>query len=67
MAAKTLTFKGFDSWDRPVYAMASGQLVCDTDPRAHASPSIMDKDEFDGEPGFPVEGPFKFKPKRATW
>ncbi len=64
-----LTYKGRDSWSRPVYE-AGGRLYVDTEPVSDATPpAICTKygNAFDGEPDNPVEGRFVFLPKRDTW
>ena len=70
-----LTFKGYDSWDRPVYECSDGKyegvLLVDVDPREHMPPDICTKynNEFDGEPDSHVKADiiFNFIPKRITW
>ena len=66
----TLTLKGRDSWDRPVYE-CEGQLYCDVDPRKNRGPKICTKynNEFDGEPddNIPEETEIVFIPARDTW
>jgi hypothetical protein len=39
MAKLTLTFQGYDDWDRPVYE-SEGRLFVDVDPRKDRSPEI---------------------------
>ena len=71
-----LTFKGTDSWDRPVYEDENGCLLVDTDPRKGRIACLCAKlnNEFDGEPDVPVrvvekysEEIFEFNPCRVTW
>ena len=64
-----LTFVGWDSHQRPVYEDPDGKLWKDTDPRAHASPSLYNayRNALDGEPDCPFHGEPKFHPKRMTW
>ena len=54
MKTLELTYKGRDSWDRPVYE-SGGRLYVDVDPRSEY-PNICTKanNEFDGEPDCPV-------------
>ncbi len=68
MKKLTLTFVGYDSWDRPVYK-AGGNLYVDTDPREGWPPHICTKcnNEFDGEPDCPVNAEFEFIPQRVLW
>ena len=70
MEKLTLIFKGYDSWDRPVYER-DGRLYVDTDPRSHRSPQICTKynNEFDGEPDTPISEDVKveFTPFRDVW
>lgn len=64
-----LTLIGQDSWSRPVYQSADGQLYVDIDPRKCCPPNICTKNnnDFDGEPLDPVSGEFEFVPLRDTW
>jgi len=68
---KTLkfTYKGRDSWDRPVYE-CEGNLYVDIDPRSDY-PHICTKcnNEFDGEPDCPIgkEVEIDFIPSRDRW
>ena len=64
-----LTYIGMDSHSRPVYEDENGCLWKDTDPRAHASPSLYSAlyNAFDGEPDLPFHGKPKFILKRKTW
>lgn len=66
---RTLTYKGMDSWSRPVYEDENGTLWKDVDPRAHVPASLHSSvnNAFDGEPDKPIHGRFKFVPKRITW
>lgn len=63
------TFLGMDSWDRPVYQDEMGQLWKDVDPRIQYAPSLNTADEFDGEPGYPMNDDVEveFVPRRITW
>ncbi len=69
MAEKILTFKGMDSWDRPVYEDEAGNLWKDVDPRlnrpAHLCSAL--NNNFDGEPDLPFHGTAVFVPERVTW
>ena len=64
-----IIFKGWDSWDRPVYEDPSGRLLVDVDPRKDRKPDICTKqwNAFNGEPCDPVEEDFDFIPCRYTW
>lgn len=66
----TLTYKGCDSWDRPVYE-CNGRLYVDVDPRKGRRPEICTKynNEFDGEPDTPISADTEvtFVPERVTW
>lgn len=75
MEKLVLTYKGLDSWSRPVYENAEGKLFVDTDNRADRSPRICTKyqNAFNGEPDTPIEyiGKYKeleveFVPERIT-
>ncbi len=75
MDEMTLNFKGYDSWDRPVYE-CNERLFVDVDPRSFRSPEICTKcnNEFDGEPDTPIEVMEKYKnvkvifnPQRIVW
>ena len=70
-----LTYKGRDSWDRPVYEH-EGRLLVDVEPRSSRSPEICTKmnNVFDGEPDTPIQyipryagAVLEFKPIRDTW
>lgn len=72
----SLTYKGRDSWDRPVYEDETGKLWKDVEPRAGRGPKLCSAlyNAFDGEPDTPLEvmEGYKgvaliFKPKRDTW
>lgn len=66
----TLTHKGRDSWDRPVYE-CDGTLYVDVDPRRHRKPEICTKlgNHFDGEPNNPIAAnvAVEFVPCRDVW
>lgn len=66
---KPIIFKGWDSWNRPVYYDLNGRLLVDVDPRKDREPKICTKlnNDFDGEPDCPVDGDFDFIPYRAAW
>ncbi|MFA7636408.1 MAG: hypothetical protein WCX81_01450 [Monoglobales bacterium] len=70
MQKLTLTFKGYDSWDRPVYE-CNDRLYVDTDPRSYRRPNICTKYKkaFDGEPDIPISEDIKieFVPERIVW
>lgn len=70
MKKLTLTFKGLDNWDRPVYE-ANGNLCVDVNPYKNRKPNICTKynNEFDSEPDMPIREQleFEFVPKRVTW
>lgn len=70
MAKMTLTYRGRDSWSRPVYE-CDGRLYVDVDPRPGRNPDICTKNgnQFDGEPDCPIaEGTeVEFSPCRDTW
>ena len=70
-----LNFKGFDSWDRPVYE-CDEKLYVDVDPLSRCAPNICTKynNEFDGEPDTPINVIERYKdlkvefvPKRIVW
>jgi len=65
-----LTYKGRDSWDRPVYE-CDGKFYVDVDPRKHMPANIHTKsdNEFDGEPDWPIDKDVEviFIPSRDTW
>ena len=54
MKVMQLTYKGRNSWDRPVYS-SDGILYVDIDPRSEY-PNICTKanNEFDDEPDYPI-------------
>ena len=64
-----LTFKGIDSWDRPVYEDQEGRLWKDTNPMEDIEPHLCSacNNEFDGEPDCPFYGDYTFFPFRAVW
>ena len=66
----TLTHKGRDSWDRPVYECV-GRLYVDVDPRKDRAPEICTKNnnDFDGEPCDHISSDTEitFIPRRDTW
>lgn len=64
-----LTYKGLDSWSRPVYEDKQGQLWKDVDPRSFREPEIFSAqfNAFDGEPNNPLHGTPDFVPFRVTW
>lgn len=70
MKKLTLTYKGRDSWSRPVYE-AEGRLYVDIDPREGWGPNICTKcnNAFDGEPDIPIaeDTEIEFVPKRDIW
>ncbi len=70
MSKLNLTYKGFDSWDRPVYE-CEGRLYVDVDPRKDHGPDICTKNDnaFDGEPDahIPADTEVTFIPERMTW
>jgi len=65
-----LSYKGRDSWDRPVYE-CDGKLYVDVDPRKHMPAQICTKsdNEFDGEPYWNIDEDVEiaFVPSRDTW
>ncbi|MFA6805725.1 MAG: hypothetical protein WCR17_07130 [Candidatus Methanomethylophilaceae archaeon] len=71
-----LTFKGMDSWDRPVYEDENGRLWKDVDPRKNRKADLctVQNNEFDGEPSTNMcyikqyeNVKIKFIPERITW
>lgn len=71
-----LTFKGMDSFDRPVYIDEAGKLWKDVDPLSNCKPNLCTayNNEFDGEPDTPMkyikryEGvKIEFIPERKIW
>lgn len=54
---KEMTLIGYDGWDRPVYKDETGQLWKDIN-LGQGEPYLHDADDFDGEPGFPIEEKF---------
>lgn len=70
MARLTLTYKGRDNWDRPVYE-CEGNLYVDVDPRGGHKPGICTKtgNDFYGEPDIPISAntEISFVPRRDTW
>lgn len=64
-----LTLIGEDSWSRPVYTSADGQMYVDTEPFKCCPPNIYTKNnnDFEGESLDPVSGEFEFVPRRDTW
>ena len=70
MKTLVLTYKGRDSWSRPVYEVA-GCLYVDINPRKSYQADICTKcqNEFDGEPDMPIAEDIqvKFVPCRDTW
>lgn len=69
MKSVELTFKGMDSWDRPVYVDSNGRIWKDVDPRRGIAPSLFSSvdDSFDGEPDCPFHGDPVFIPGRVVW
>ncbi|MPN64221.1 hypothetical protein SDC9_211992 [bioreactor metagenome] len=65
-----LTFKGYDSWDRPVYE-CNDRFYVDVNPLSTSNPKICTKynNEFDGEPDTPIKEDIEveFVPKREVW
>ncbi len=70
MSNLTLTFKGYDDWDRPVYE-SEGRLFVDADPRSDHGPDLCTKsnNDFYGEPDMPIRTDIEvtFVPNRITW
>jgi len=70
MKKLVLTYKGRDSWHRPVYE-ANGRLYVDVDPREGWDPNICTKhnNDFDGEPDVPIakDIELEFEPRRDIW
>ena len=70
MKKLTLTHKGRDDWDRPVYEN-KGRLYVDVDPRSHMPPRICTKNgnDFNGEPydDIPNSVEVEFVPCRDVW
>ena len=71
MKTMIMTFRGRDSWGRPVYE-CDGRLYVDIDPRRgteFASLHTKSSNQFDGEPNYPVPADTEiiFKPCRDTW
>lgn len=70
MKTLVLTYKGRDSWSRPVYE-AEGCLYVDVNPRKSYKADICTKyqNEFDGEPDMPIAEDIQveFVPCRDTW
>lgn len=70
MKTLVLTYKGRDSWSRPIYE-ASGCLYVDVNPRKSYKADICTKcqNEFDGEPDMPIAEDIQveFVPCRDTW
>ena len=64
-----LTFKGIDSWDRPVYEDPEERLWKDTNPMEDTEPNLCSacNNDFDGEPDCPFHGDYAFFPFRAVW
>lgn len=71
-----LTYKGMDSWDRPVYEDERGILWKDVNPRKARDPDLCTSanNEFDGEPdtGMCYMKKYEnvelvFVPERITW
>ena len=69
MEKLVLTFIGRDSWSRPVYQDARGNLYVDVDPVEYRQPNICTKyrNAFDGEPCDPVKAEIEFVPCWDTW
>lgn len=69
MKKLVLTYKGNDSWDRPVYE-ADENLYVDVDPRSDRGPTICTKynNAFDGEPDseIPADTEIEFVPQRIV-
>ncbi|WP_101698689.1 hypothetical protein [Clostridium minihomine] len=75
MKKLTLTHRGRDNWDRPVYE-SEGRLYVDVDPRRGRAPEICTKNgnDFYGEPDTPIaymqlykDAQIEFIPCRDTW
>lgn len=71
-----ITFKGWDSWHRPVYENNSGKLFVDVEPRKNYAPELCTKqfNTFNGEPLTPITAIEKYKgehiefiPERQVW
>lgn len=71
-----LTYKGMDSWSRPVYEDEDGTLWKDVDQRKNREPDLCTSvnNAFDGEPDTNMyyiqkyEGAeLEFIPERMTW
>jgi len=65
---KEMTLRGFDSWDRAVYTDLSGNIWKTAEPVTEKLSMdteyikkicLYDSDEFDGEPGWPLEEDFE--------
>ena len=69
MKKLVLNFKGWDSWDRPIYE-ADGILYVDVNPYKNRKPNICTKlnNAFDGEPDMPIREnlELEFVPSRGT-
>lgn len=70
---RLIRYEGLDSWSRPVYSMADGTLVVDTDNRSWSFPKLCTKlgNAFDGEPDTPLnvlrpDDFYGFYPERVT-
>lgn len=70
METKTLTFIGWDYWDRAVYKDEYGKLWKDVNANGknHALCSVTNND-FDGEPDEAISNDIEctFTPRRMTW
>ena len=71
-----LTYKGMDSWSRPVYKDENGTLWKDVDPRKDRNPDLCTSmyNAFDGEPDTNMKYIKKYEdaelifiPERVTW
>lgn len=64
-----MTYKGQDSWDRPVYEDENGNIWKDVYPMRGRSAYLHSavNNEFDGEPDCPFHGEPEFKPGRVVW
>jgi hypothetical protein len=65
----TLTIKGIDSHNRPVYEDNLGRRWKDTQPDHDRPPRIYSalNDDFNGEPDIPYHGKVCFYPCRVVW
>lgn len=71
-----LTYKGMDSWSRPVYEDENGMLWKDVDPRKDREPDLCTSvnNKLEGEPDTNIcyiknyeNAELTFIPERVTW